>query len=187
MTPLLALVDWPVVTDRLVLRPATDDDVDAIFEIRRLPEVSEWITAQVSDRSELVERLEHRRAVVIELDGRIIGDLMIKIEDAWSQREVEADAAGVQAELGWILDPAHGGQGYATEAVTAAIDLCFGPLGLRRVIAHCFADNDASWRLMERVGMRRETHTVRESLHRTHGWLDGYSYGLLADEWPVSR
>ncbi len=49
--------------------------------------------------------------------------------------------------------------------------------------ANCFAANDASWRLMERVGMRRELHTVRESLHRSGQWPDGMGYALLADEW----
>ena len=36
---------------------------------------------------------------------------------------------------------------------------------------------------MERVGMRRELHTVRESLHRSGQWPDGMGYALLADEW----
>ncbi len=63
------------------------------------------------------------------------------------------------------------------------IRLCFEDLALRRVTANCFADNVASWRLMERVGMRREVHTVRDSLHRSGQWLDGLGYALLADEW----
>ncbi|HEX8767440.1 MAG TPA: GNAT family protein, partial [Jatrophihabitans sp.] len=62
----------------------------------------------------------------------------------------------------------------------------FTDLGLRRVTANCFADNEASWRLMERVGMRRELYTVRESLHRSGEWLDGIGYALLADEWRGS-
>jgi RimJ/RimL family protein N-acetyltransferase len=61
--------------------------------------------------------------------------------------------------------------------------ICFEDLGLRRVTANTFADNEPSWRLMERVGMRRELHTVRESLHRSGEWLDGLGYALLADEW----
>ena len=61
--------------------------------------------------------------------------------------------------------------------------MCFEDLGLRRVTANCFADNESSWRLMERVGMRREMHTVSESLHRSGAWLDGLGYALLADEW----
>jgi RimJ/RimL family protein N-acetyltransferase len=82
-----------------------------------------------------------------------------------------------------VFDPAFGGRGYATEAVRALVSLCFGPLGLRRVHANCFYANEPSWRLMERIGMRRELHSVKESLHRTKGWLDGLSYALLAEEW----
>ena len=61
--------------------------------------------------------------------------------------------------------------------------VCFEDLGLRRVTAECFATNEASWRLMERVGMRREAHSVRDSLHRSGEWMDGLGYALLADEW----
>jgi RimJ/RimL family protein N-acetyltransferase len=53
------------------------------------------------------------------------------------------------------------------------------------VFATTFADNTGSWQLMERVGMRREAHTVRDALHRERGWLDGYTYALLADEWAA--
>jgi RimJ/RimL family protein N-acetyltransferase len=67
--------------------------------------------------------------------------------------------------------------------VGTLLRLCFEDLGLRRVTAQCFADNTASWRLMERVGMRRETHGVADSLHRSGAWLDGFGYALLADEW----
>lgn len=123
------------------------------------------------------------KTLVIELDGVVIGDLMLAVEDGWAQLEVADQAHDVQAELGWCLDPAYGGHGYATEAVAAVIRLCFEDLGLRRVTASCFADNEASWRLMERLGMRREAHTLRESLHRSGGWLDGMDYALLADEW----
>jgi RimJ/RimL family protein N-acetyltransferase len=54
------------------------------------------------------------------------------------------------------------------------------------VIAQCFADNEPSWRLMERLGMRREQHTKQDSLHRNGEWLDGMMYALLRDEWRAS-
>lgn len=92
-------------------------------------------------------------------------------------------ARAVQAEIGWCLDAASIGQGYATEAVRELIRTCFDKLRLRRLTANCFADNVASWRLMERVGMRRELHAVRGSLHRTDGWVDSLGYALLAEEW----
>jgi RimJ/RimL family protein N-acetyltransferase len=51
------------------------------------------------------------------------------------------------------------------------------------VTANCFLDNGTSWRLMERVGMRRELHAVRESLHRSGRWLDTVGYAMLEEEW----
>lgn len=187
MTDPLDAVDWPVRTERLLLRRGTEADVESTWRLRQLPEVHEWLgaAARTPEAYRVLFLREGRLAVtlIVELDGLVIGDLMLRVEDAWSQEEVADQAKGVQAELGWSLDPAYRGEGYATEAVRAAIDLCFGPLGLRRVHADCFADNVPSWRLMERIGMRREQHTVKESLHRTKGWLDGFSYALLAEEW----
>ena len=186
--PLDAL-EWPVHTGRLLLRRATAEDVDATWAFRRLPEVHDWLGAATPTYDAYRERYFRGQRLsnllMVELDGRVIGDLMLKIQDGWAQEEVADQAKGVQGELGWTFDPAFGGKGYATEAVRALIGLCFGPLGLRRLHAGCFFDNEPSWRLMERVGMRRELHSVKESLHRTKGWLDGLSYALLAEEWIV--
>ena len=108
---------------------------------------------------------------------------MLRVEDAWSQKEVVDQARGRHAELGWVLDPAFVGHGYATEAVRELLRICFDELGLRRVTAICFADNEASWRLMERLGMRRELHAVADALHRSGEWLDTFGYALLQSEW----
>ena len=180
-------IAWPVRTQRLSIRPSEEGDVDATWAYRRLDEVGRWITAAPrSPEQYRVQFMKPRcldKTLVFELDGTVIGDLMLAVEDAWAQSEVAAQAQGVQAELGWVLDPTYSGHGYATEAVAALIRICFEDMGLRRVTASCFADNKASWRLMERLGMRREVHTLRESLHRSGEWLDGMGYALLADEW----
>jgi len=128
-----------------------------------------------------------RDTLIIELDGVVIGDLMCRIEDGWAQAEVAEQARRVQAELGWCIHPECAGKGYATEAVAELIRFCFEDLNLRRVTANCFAGNEASWRLMERLRMRRELHTVKESLHRSGEWLDGLGYALLAEEWRKGR
>jgi RimJ/RimL family protein N-acetyltransferase len=183
-------LEWPVRTERLLLRQATPGDLDATWAFRRLPEVHDWLGAATATYDAYRERYFRgdRLAglLVVELGGRVIGDLMLKVRDGWAQEEVADQAKCVQGELGWAFDPAFGGRGYATEAVRALIDLCFGPLGLRRLHADCFFDNEPSWRLMERLGMRRELHSVKESLHRTKGWLDGLSYALLAEEWNAA-
>ncbi len=183
----LDAVDWPVRTERLVLRPATPQDEEAVWRYRSREDVSRWITradTTIEDVREHVFSPERLAAmVVVERDGEVVGDLMVRVEDAWAQAEAVDEAKGVQAELGWIVAPGHQGHGYAHEALAEVFRICFEVLGLRRVTAGCFAANEPSWRLMERLGMRREVETVRESLHRTEGWLDGYGYALLADEW----
>jgi RimJ/RimL family protein N-acetyltransferase len=180
-------LSWPVRTQRLSLRPATVDDVEPTWLFRRLPDVASFITWEAPDltayRARFLEPERLAATLVVEHHGTVVGDLMLRIEDAWAQTEVAEQARGVQAELGWVLDPGYGGRGLATEAVRELLRLCFEELGLRRVTANCFADNTASWRLMERVGMRRETHAVADSLHRSGAWLDGFGYAMLAQEW----
>jgi len=187
----LDAVTWPVRTAHLSLRRTTPDDLEATWEYRGLAEVGRWLTSASSTIEEYRARFEDAdrlaMLLVVELHGAVIGDLMVKVGDAWAQAEVKEQARGVQAELGWVIHPDHTGRGYATEAVRELLRLCFDELHLRRVTADCFADNEASWRLMERVGMRREVHTRQESLHRSGRWLDGLGYALLADEWRGRR
>jgi RimJ/RimL family protein N-acetyltransferase len=176
---------WPRTTERLTLRPATADDAEAMFAYRSLPPVARWMTLLPTDldawRADFGKR--HPYALMILLDGEPIGDLFLKTEDAWAQAEVRDRAKDVFAEIGWCLAPTHEGHGYATEAVRDLLAVSFAGLGLRRVVANCFADNEPSWRLMERLGMRREAHNVRDTLHRDGEWYDGLTYALLADEW----
>lgn len=184
----LADVDWPVSTERLTLRRARVDDADDVLSYRSSPMVAEWMGAPPEDfhtRFATPERLD--LLLVVERQGAVIGDLMIRIGDAWSPLHLAAQAKGVQAELGWSLRPEETGKGYATEAVEEVLRICFEDLGLRRVTADCFADNVPSHRLMERVGMRREAHTTKDALHPTGEWRDGYGYALLAEEWRARR
>lgn len=178
---------WPFHTERLVIRRSTISDLEPLWKYRGLPEVSKWTSWHPADQEDWNtyqgEPARMARTLVFEYEGAIAGDLMLMIEDGWAQREVAGHAHGTQAELGWAMDPALGGKGLATEAVRELIRISFEELGLRRVTASAFADNERSTRVMERVGMRREAYNVKESFHRDLGWLDGIEYALLADEW----
>lgn len=121
---------WPARTARLQVRPCTPADVDAMWEWRRLPEVNRWLGAAPDTRDAFRERyLDPERLAslyIVELlpdaEGTAptpIGDIMVRRGDGWAQLEVDARAKGVEAELGWVLDPAHTGHGYATEAIRA--------------------------------------------------------------------
>jgi RimJ/RimL family protein N-acetyltransferase len=177
----------PVRTERLILRPATSGDAEPTWAYRRLESVARWLTHLPVDlatyRATFTDPARLATTIVVERNGHLIGDLMLRVENAWAQSEVADRARDTQAELGWVLDPAYTGHGYATEAARAMLRICFEDLGVRRVVASCFADNAASWRLMERLGMRREAHAISESLHRSGQWLDTLTYAILAPEW----
>ncbi|GAB3069182.1 GNAT family N-acetyltransferase [Pedococcus soli] len=178
---------WPRTTDRLTIRRATTDDADATFAFRQREDVAHWLTELPTDpvryRDRFVDAQRLAVTLIIERGGQVIGDLMLRVEDAWTQQEAEPQGKGRQAELAWVLDPAHTGHGYATEAARELLRLCFNDLGMHRVTATCFADNAPSWRLMERVGLRRELHAQADALHRSGKWMDTYGYALTAVEW----
>jgi RimJ/RimL family protein N-acetyltransferase len=189
VTRSLADLTWPKTTERLTLRPAEQRDALPTFAFRSRPEVAQWLTNLPDDANAWETGFAERSdsTLIVEKDGVVVGDLYLNVQDPWSQAEVREQAARTVAEIGYVLDPAYAGQGYATEAVREELRICFEEVGVRRVIAQCFADNVASWRLMERVGMRREQHTKQDSLHRNGEWLDGMMYALLRDEWLSSR
>jgi RimJ/RimL family protein N-acetyltransferase len=91
-----------------------------------------------------------------------------------------------QASIGWLLGCRYQGQGLATEAAQALVDFGFRSMGLHRIFARTGRANTRSWRLMERLGMRREAH-FRQS-HKVRGeWDDEFVYALLAEEWSRMR
>jgi RimJ/RimL family protein N-acetyltransferase len=192
---LRSVLERPLHTERLTLRPATADDADPTWKYRQPESVNEWLPgcpADLDGHRKLFSEPARLATTVIVTVGHhptapIIGDFMLRSEDAWARLDVADQAQNTQAELGWVLDTAHIGQDYATEAVRELLRYCFEDLGVRRITANCFLDNDTSWSLMERVGMRRELHAVRESLHRSGRWLDTVGYAILKDEWsPIS-
>lgn len=119
MTRTLTDLTWPRRTARLTLRPASADDAAPVFAYRRLPEVSAWMTRLPDDEDRFVAFFVENLGLTlaIERDGELVGDAMVRIQDAWAQAEVADRAVGTQAELGWCLRPDAWGQALATEVV----------------------------------------------------------------------
>jgi len=86
-----------------------------------------------------------------------------------------------RGEIGWVFHPDHTGQGFATEAVRAVLDLAFGFYRMHRVVAQLDSRNEPSARLCERVGMRREGH-LRQDWWSKGEWTDTLVYGVLKDD-----
>jgi RimJ/RimL family protein N-acetyltransferase len=108
--------------------------------------------------------------------GLVIGDVVLM----WRSRK------HATAEIGYVFHPDHRGQGFATEAVGALLDIAFGTYRLHRVTARIDARNLASLRLAERVGMRQEAHLVENEWIKG-AWSDEIDFAMLQREWLSSR
>ncbi len=181
-------VTWPQRTERLVLRRVRPEDVDRLLEFRNKPEVYQWLLKTEIDsdsfRAAWLRTLTEPRDLssVAELGGVVIGTASLDVRDGLGQNGDEQMTA-TEAEIGYILDPAYAGQGYATEIARALLRIAFEDAGVRRVTAGCYADNIGSVRVLEKVGMRREQYGVQDSWHSELGWIDGATYAILAEEW----
>jgi RimJ/RimL family protein N-acetyltransferase len=180
----------PLRTERLVLRLFTDDDFEAVYDMQSRPEVARYLYWSPRDRDGAAKSLREKlKCTTILAEGDIlnlaveraeggpaIGDLMIHYVSATHR----------QAEVGYILHPDAQGQGFATEATRAIVDLAFGQLKVHRVYGQIDARNTASARVLERVGMRREAHLVENEWVKGE-WTDEVIYAVLADEWARIR
>jgi RimJ/RimL family protein N-acetyltransferase len=182
--------DYPILTDRLMLRPFTPDDFEALHAIHSDEAVARYLYHEPRDAAEtralLAERSpmtrintegDHLVLAIERLDtGRMIGQAMLMYTSA--QHE--------QGEIGYLLHPAHHRRGFASEAAVRLLRLAFEGMALHRVVARCDARNIASYRVMERAGMRREAH-LRENEFVKGEWTDELIYAMLATEWRAAE
>ena len=86
------------------------------------------------------------------------------------------------AEIGYYVDPEHWGNGYATEAVALLVGYAFDERRLHKLSADVLADNEASARVLEKVGFEREG-VRREHAFAGGEHVDVLNYGLVVDDW----
>ena len=176
----------PLETERLLLRPFTPDDFDALFAMHSRPDVARYLYWAARTEAEVRATLEKKvasRAI------RSEGDVLAFAVALKATNEVVADVVlqlvseeHRQGEIGFIVHPDHQGHGYATEASRALLQLAFEDLKLHRVVGHLEARNEASARVLEKLGMRREAHFV-ENEYVKGEWQSGLVYAILDREW----
>jgi RimJ/RimL family protein N-acetyltransferase len=110
--------------------------------------------------------------LMVEHEGKVIGEISISVNVPEHK----------QGEAGILFNPAYTGRGLATRALAAVLGFGFVQLDLHRITMATSDDNERSWRLMERVGMRREGHFIHDGFVKGK-WANVFSYGMLADEW----
>lgn len=180
-------------TERLVLRPLTEDDIETAQSYRQREGVARYLLWEVHEREQGEEQYAARRALrrlerdgdglvfAVELagpgaSGRVIGDMSLFV------KSIEH----AQLELGWVFHPAVHGRGFATEAARALLRLCFETLGAHRVVAELDPRNEASARLCDILGMRREGHFAEDTLVRGE-WADTCIHAILDREFAEQQ
>jgi RimJ/RimL family protein N-acetyltransferase len=182
----------PIATERLVLRLLHPDDVDDVHSYQGRADVCEYLLYDAKSREKVAEDIDVRQhATTLGADGdywqlaielpatadspsRVIGDLY------FSLKSVENSGG----EIGWVFNPDVHGNGYATEAASAVLDIVFTEVGLHRVIAELDPRNDASIALCSRLGMREEAFFVKDLRFRGD-WADTGIYAILETEWAA--
>lgn len=151
-------------TARLVLRPPRDSDLDPWMRTMNTPAVTRHLGGP---RTEAQVREDFRRdaATLADeghgfwiLEHRATGELVGKSGlTPIAAAQAPAGLAGA-FQIGWSLAEGWWRQGLASEAARAVLAHAFGPLRLEAVFAQTSLANEASWRLMEKLGMQRAAH-----------------------------
>ena len=176
----------PLESERLLLRPFTADDFDALFAIQSRSDVARWLYWEPRNEHEVRASLEKKIAsstlvndndslsfaVVLKSSSEVIGDGSLFLLSAEHR----------QGEIGFIFHPDHHGHGYATETARLLLQLAFDEFGLHRVIGRLEPRNAASARLLERLGMRQEAHFVENEFVKGE-WQSEAVYAILDREW----
>lgn len=173
-------------TARLTLRNFIDSDLEYFLAYRNNPEVAKYQGWQfpysresaIDFVSSMRERVAPKQggwiqfAVALKDTDELIGDLgcYVKKEDVR------------QAVIGFSISSKHWRKGYAVEIIPCLLEYLFEDMDMHRVTADCDVENTASYRTLEKLGFRRESHYVESFLF--HGvYASEYYYGMLQREW----
>lgn len=165
-------------TKRLYILYFCEKDTDPLYEYVSDPTVMKYIPGGVLSKTQTVEFIAKHCGDDAESfpvftigDSQLIGHIVFHRyfgDHTW--------------EIGWVFNKKYYGMGYASEAAAAVVDYAFITMKLHRIIATCQPENIGSYRVMEKIGMRREGF-FRKCIPADDGWWDEYVYSILEDDW----
>lgn len=174
-------------SENLLFREYCEEDFAVFYDMPSNPENVRYRSREPYTKEEVWKYLRwgiqcagqrpcvnFRYAVVLKETGKTIGSC----ELAFTDKD--------PAELAWELHRDYWEKGYGTEVGRTLLALGFDTLKLRRIIADCNTQNIGSYRIMEKIGMRREAHYHKCCMGNSvlnHEWCDKYLYAVLREEW----
>ena len=169
-------------TERLLVRNFTGDDYEDLYEYLSDSETYRFEPGEPISIETAIklcnERSKSNAFLAVQLDNKVIGHVYF---DQTDPKEL------MTWEAGYIFNRKYHGKGYATESLKSIIDYGFKHFNIHRIVAHCSPDNAPSWKLLERVKMKREGLLRKNIFFRKNSsgepmWLDTYEYGLLESD-----
>jgi len=148
-------------TARLRLRPPRVDDAPDVFEYASDPEVTRFLAFRRHEVVGTVEEFLRALTAAAAPDrgtwaltetgsDRLIGMLEIRIRKETFVPDI------ARGDLGYVLGKRFWGRGYMVEALRLVVDWALSRPSIHRVGAVCDVENTGSWRVLEKLGMRRE-------------------------------
>ena len=172
-------------TERLILRPYRPSDVPSIVRLigarevaattLRIPHPYTEDDARALLRRWAKEKVPTHFGIFLGATGEHCGGAGLNLEPDHDR-----------AELGYWIGVPYWGSGIASEAAREVVRYGFETLGLHRIYANCFVGNDASVKILKKLGMKYEG-CFRQHYKKWGEYRDGENYGLLADEWKAAR
>ncbi|MEA5596323.1 GNAT family N-acetyltransferase [Rivularia sp. UHCC 0363] len=124
------------------------------------------------DQQKQLPRIKFQLALILKSENKLIGNCGIRKQNIESQ----------EAELGYEISPDYWGQGYATEAASTILKFGFEKLKLCRIWSHCIAENTASRKVLQKVGMKFKRKLLKHEFFKNRYW-DTWEFEITKDEW----
>ena len=171
-------------TERLLIRKFEVSDYNDLYEYLSEPITYIFEPGSPITLDEAKALTEQRSkgndffAVVLKQNNKMIGHVYL------GQMEPKERLTW---ELGYIFNPAYQRQGYASEASAALAEYAIKNFKAHRIMARCNPDNTASWKLLEKIGFKREGHFKKFGfIHKDSDgnpiWTDAYAYSRIEDD-----
>ncbi|WP_394730233.1 GNAT family N-acetyltransferase [Altererythrobacter sp. GH1-8] len=184
------MVEFRHETDRLILRDWREQDWEPFWHYTNTPNVMRWLGSPLDKAGQKKQQerfLQYRREQghtfwVVERkdDSELLGCCGLKLSN------LPPGPIGMM-EVGWRLREDAWGKGYAKESAMASLDLAFGQFRADEVIAITLPENIPSWRLMERLGMRRRTDLDFVCDAFDPAGVFEIVYAITAEEWEKDK
>lgn len=171
-------------TERLQMRGISSGDAEALYKYRSDAETNQyqgWIPKTIDDAHQFLSKVApevnvydtwFQFAIISKANGELIGDIGIHF----------FDVDRYQVEIGCTLSKDYHGKGFANEALKAMINYLFNDLNKQRITCSIDPLNQASIKMVERLGFRKEAH-FKQSILIDGEWYDDVVYAILKDEW----